>query len=285
VTDYLCATCGTLYPPLAAPPAACPICLDERQFVPNGGQRWTTLDRLRAEGHRNSFREEEPGLVAIGTVPEFAIGWRAFLVRTREGNLLWDPVPYLDPLTVEIVRGLGGVRAIAVSHPHFFGSMALWAEAFGATIHLHESALPWVMRPSSALRPFAADEEPLFGGLRVVRLGGHFACSSVLLWPEGASGRGVLLTGDTITVVADRRFVTFLYSYPNRVPLPAADVAHIRQAVEGLAFDRLYGGWVGEDIPAQARESVLRSADRYLRVLAGEARAERPSASPGEDGP
>lgn len=285
MTDYLCATCGTLYPASAAPPTGCPVCLDDRQFVPSSGQRWTTLGRLQAEGYCNSFREEEPGLVSIGTVPEFAIGWRALLVRTREGNLLWDPVPYLDPLTVEIVRGLGGVRAIAVSHPHFFGSMALWAQAFGATIHLHESARPWVMRPSSALRPFAADKEMLFAGLRIVRLGGHFACSSVLLWPDGAGGKGALLTGDTITVVADRRSVTFLYSYPNRLPLPSADVTHIRRAVEGLSFDRLYGGWMGEEISVQAREVVLRSADRYLRILAGEARAEQPPGSPGGSTP
>ncbi|HAX23411.1 MAG TPA: MBL fold metallo-hydrolase, partial [Chloroflexi bacterium] len=35
--QYICVTCGTQYPEAEQPPAGCPICLDDRQYVnPNG---------------------------------------------------------------------------------------------------------------------------------------------------------------------------------------------------------------------------------------------------------
>jgi hypothetical protein len=123
--SYLCATCGTQFAPSAAPPAVCPICEDERQHVPPGGQRWTTLDDLRRT-HRNSFGRVEVGLYGISPEPRFGIGQRALLLRGPAGNVLWDCVPLLDDATVDIVRGLGGINAIAISHPHFYTSMVEW---------------------------------------------------------------------------------------------------------------------------------------------------------------
>jgi hypothetical protein len=40
------------------------------------------------------------------------------LVRAAGGNVLWDCVPLVDPALVEMVQALGGVSAIAISHPH-----------------------------------------------------------------------------------------------------------------------------------------------------------------------
>ncbi|HXR66676.1 MAG TPA: MBL fold metallo-hydrolase, partial [Ktedonobacteraceae bacterium] len=76
-----------------------------------------------------------------------------------------------------------------------------------------------------------------------------------------------LLTGDTIQVVPDRRWVSFMYSYPNLIPLPATEVQRIRDRVEPLQFETLYGGWFDRIITHDARESVLRSAERYIRAL------------------
>ena len=51
----------------------------------------------------------------------------------------------------------------------------------------------------------------------------------MLHWAGGADGRGALLSGDIVQVVPDRRYVSFMYSYPNLIPLPAAAVeAHPR---------------------------------------------------------
>ena len=113
---FICTACGTQYPPSEAPPAECPVCEDERQFMPPGGQAWTTLERLGV-GHLNAFRQHEPGLIGIGTQPPFAIGQRALLVCTPHGNVLWDCISLLDAATVTLINGLGGLKAIAISHP------------------------------------------------------------------------------------------------------------------------------------------------------------------------
>jgi hypothetical protein len=134
--SFICTACGTQYPERATPPAQCLICEEERQYVPVRGQTWTTLEALRV-GHANSFREYETGLIGIGTQPQFAIGQRALLVRTPGGNVLWDCISLLDDATVTVIRGLGGIQAIAISHPHFYTTMVEWARAFDCPIHLH----------------------------------------------------------------------------------------------------------------------------------------------------
>ena len=95
---FICTACGSQFTPTDEAPPGCPICLDERQFVPPSGQSWTTLDAL-ARRHFNSYRQHEPGLIGIGTVPQFAIGQRALLVRTPQGNLLWDCIALIDAAT------------------------------------------------------------------------------------------------------------------------------------------------------------------------------------------
>jgi hypothetical protein len=104
------------------PPEHCPICEDERQYVGWGGQTWTTLEALRADYH-NVIKSVEPGLTGIGTYPTFAIGQRALLVQTAQGNILWDCISLIDDPTIAAVQALGGISAIAISHPHFYSSM------------------------------------------------------------------------------------------------------------------------------------------------------------------
>src|SRR5205807_2940358 len=84
---FICSACGTQYPPSEVPPGACPVCIDERQFVPASGQSWTTLETLR-NAHSNKFRRLAAGLTTIETTPAFAIGQRAILARTPAGNVL-----------------------------------------------------------------------------------------------------------------------------------------------------------------------------------------------------
>ena len=142
---FTCSTCGTQYPSHTEVPAVCAICADERQYLPPGGQAWTSAEAL-ARTHRNAFRRLEPGLLGISTEPLFALGQRALLVETPIGNVLWDCIPLLDDATVDIVRALGGLAAIAVSHPHYYSNMVDWAHAFGCPIHVHEDDRRWVVR-------------------------------------------------------------------------------------------------------------------------------------------
>lgn len=263
MTNFICETCGTQFAETASPPASCPICQDERQHVGHEGQRWTTLEELRL-GHRNRIEELEPGLVGIGSEPDFAIAQRALLVCTDDGNLLWDCISLLDGATVEEVNRLGGIQGIAISHPHYYSSMVEWAREFDAPIWLHDADRQHVMRPDPSLRFWEGDSKALVAGLTLIRGGGHFDGGTMLHWPAGCSGRGALLSGDIIQVVADRRWVSFMYSYPNLIPLSPTRVRQVAASVEPFEFERIYGAWWERVVPADGKEAVRRSAERYI---------------------
>jgi hypothetical protein len=267
MTSYICTTCGTQYAEMAQPPAACPICQDERQYIKPSGQGWTTLARLRCT-HRNSMKVKEPGLIGVGMEPHFAIGQRALLLRTPQGNVLWDCIPFLDEAVILALKALGGISAIAISHPHYYASMVEWSRAFGgAPIYLHADDRQWVMRPDNAVVLWEGEARRLVGGLTLIRCGGHFAGGTVLHWPAGAGGRGALLTGDILQVVADRKHVSFMYSYPNYIPLPAPRIERIVGAVEPFAYDRVYGAFWDLVIEENGKAVVQESAMRYLRAI------------------
>lgn len=266
---YICATCGTQFPPSLNPPAACPICDDERQYVGAAGQTWTTLSQLRRT-HRNMFQRLEPDLYGIGSAPQFAIGQRALLIRTPAGNVLWDCISLLDDATIDIIAALGGLQAIAISHPHFYTTMVEWARVFNVPVHLHAANRRWVMRPDPAIQFWEGETKDLLPGLRLTRVGGHFAGSSVLTWEAGAAGRGALLSGDMPQVVSDRRYVSFMRSYPNLLPLPPAEVARITGVVAGLRFDRIYAGFWDAHVREDAQAAVQRSAARYVAWSRGQ---------------
>ena len=269
--NYLCNTCGTQFPITDNPPAHCPICEDERQYIGWNGQQWTTLDALRQD-HHNTITPEEPNLTSIITTPAFSIGQRALLVQTGSGNVLWDCISLIDDETVRAVKALGGLKAIAISHPHYYSSMTEWSHAFGdAPIYLHADDRAHVCKPDPSIVFWQGETHPLGDGLTLIRCGGHFAGGTVLHWAAGAEGRGALLTGDIINVVSDRRYVSFMRSYPNLIPLPAAAVRRIVSAVEPFRFDRIYGAWPGRVVIADARQAVFRSSDRYIRAIEGDA--------------
>jgi glyoxylase-like metal-dependent hydrolase (beta-lactamase superfamily II) len=259
---YTCVTCGTQFAPSNGPPDRCPICLDARQFVGQDGQRWTTSEEL-AQTHHNRVEELEPDLLGIGVEPSFGIGQRALLVE----RLLWDCVSLLDASTAELISTRGGIDAIAISHPHFYTAMVEWAERLDARVLLHESDREWIMRPSSRIELWSGERLEVSDGLALVRVGGHFPGGTVCLWEGGAGGRGALLSGDIVMVVPDRDWVSFMWSYPNLIPLPARQIERIRGVIQGLRFDRVYGGWWDRVMAEGAHAKVLRSAGRYLRAL------------------
>ena len=270
MSAWICVRCAMQYPDTAVPPPACPICQDEREAVAEGGQRWTTAAALAAD-HSTELREEEPGLLGVGVTPSFAIGQRALLVRTPHGNVLWDCVPLVDDAARRVIEGLGGVRAICPSHPHFYAAVVDVADAFDARVFLPRVDARWIQRRSPRITLYDDEVEPV-PGVTVARVGGHFDGAAVLHWAAGAGGAGALLTGDTIMVAEDRGWVSFLWSYPNLVPLDAGTVEEIAQRVGRFTFGALYGGWWGHVVGAErgdAAEAVQRSARRYVARLRG----------------
>lgn len=263
---FICKTCGTQFAATETAPEHCPICEDERQYIGWQGQQWTTLPALQAAQH-NIIKTVAPALTGISTHPSFAIGQRALLIQTPEGNLLWDCISLIDDPTIAAINALGGIRAIAISHPHFYASMIEWSRAFDAPIYLHEANRQWLMRPDPAVEFWQGETKPLWNDMTLIRSGGHFTGSTVLHWPAGAAGKGALFTGDTLYVVSDRRYVSFMYSYPNLIPLPAREVQRIAATVAPYSFDRLYSAWWDRVIKKGAKTAVSRSATRYIQAL------------------
>ena len=162
----------------------------------------------------------------------------------------------------------GGLSAIAISHPHYYSSLVEWSHAFDAPVYLHTADREWVQRPDPSIVFWDGDSHELEPGLMLLRLGGHFAGGTVLHWVAGQGGRGVLLSGDIVQVVSDRRWVSFMYSYPNLIPLPAATVRGMVDALEPYPFDRIYGAWYGRVVD-DGKAAVERSAARYVAALEG----------------
>lgn len=271
MSGAVCITCGTQFEGGAAPDA-CPICTDERQFVGPGGQEWTTLERLRSE-HRIAFREQGDDLLGMVAEPRFAIGQRALLVPaaapdTAASNILWDCIALIDEAAIRIVEALGGIGAIAISHPHYYTTMVEWSRAFGGIpIYIHERDRPWVMRSDPNVVFWQGQTLGIGDGLTLIRLGGHFPGAQVLHWAGAGEGRGALLSGDILQVVADRRFVSFMYSYPNYIPLSAASVERMVAALEPYRFQRIYGAFMDAVVERDGKGALRRSAERYLRAL------------------
>ena len=267
--NFVCVQCGTQFAESAQPPPRCPICEDERQFVRHVGQEWTTLERLAAD-HHNRLEEEAPRLLGIGTEPEFAIGQRALLVQSPGGNLLWDCIALLDDQTVAAIGARGGIRAIAISHPHYYTTMADWAERFDAQIFLHAADREWVMRKSSRIQFWEGTTLSLWDGLTLINCAGHFDGGTVLHWPAASrsgGSKGALLTGDIVQVVQDRRYVSFMRSYPNLIPLGPAAISRILKYIEPFPFEQIYGAWWKANVLSGAKAAVAQSAERYLRWI------------------
>jgi glyoxylase-like metal-dependent hydrolase (beta-lactamase superfamily II) len=268
MTCFICETCGTQHAESSAPHEHCVVCEDERQYVGWNGQSWTTLDALRAT---HTLRiEDDAGLPGIGMAPDFAIPQRALLLPTDAGNILWECVSLITDEAVAALQARGGVDRIVISHPHFYASMVEWSEALGGVpILLHEADREWVLRSSKRIAFWNGDALQLSDAVTLIRCGGHFQGSTALHWRDGPRAGGALFPGDALQVVLDRRHVTFMYSYPNYIPMKASDVRAMRERLAGFGFEDVYGYTWGRNIIGGARVAVDASFERFLNAATG----------------
>lgn len=236
--------------------------------MPPRGQTWTTLASLRGS-HKNGFRQHEPGVIGIGSEPQFAIGQRAIFAQTPGGNILWDCIALIDDATVALLKGLGGVQAIAISHPHFYTTHVEWARAFGCPVYLHAADRDWVLRPDSCQQFWDGATKTLWDGVTLVRCGGHFPGGTVLHWAGGAAGNGIVCAGDILTVATDRKWLSFMRSYPNLIPLSRREVEAIGRAMQPFTFAHIYGHYFDRVIAADAKAVLDKSVARYIAAIEG----------------
>ena len=268
MTNFICETCGTQHADTDHPPGHCAVCDDERQYVGWTGQRWTSHDDL-ADTHVQRIEAEE-SLTAFGLTPGFAIDQRAVLLKTDAGNILWECVPLVTDEAVGVIEAQGGLDRIIISHPHFYSSMGEWSDAFGGVpIVLHEADRQWVQRPHPSITYWSGDDHKISDSVTLVRAGGHFAGSTVLHWADGPRAGGALFSGDALQVVRDRRHVSFMYSYPNIIPMRTSDVIAMRSRLADYAFEDVFGYTWGLNIIGDGRAAVDASFDRYLAAVTG----------------
>ena len=266
--NHICQTCGTQHTASTEAPDHCTICDDERQYVGWEGQSWTDHKELKTQFKQRI--EDDDGLLALGVSPFFAIDQRALLLETDAGNILWEAVSLVSDEAVEAIEERGGLDRIIISHPHFYSSMVEWSRAFGdVPILLHEADKQWVHRPDPVIEYWSGDDLKLSNDVSLMRAGGHFSGSTVLHWANGPTPGGALFSGDALQVVLTRRHVSFMYSYPNLIPMRTSDVLDIRNRLSKFEYADVYGYTWGRNIIGHGRQAVENSFDRYLSAVNG----------------
>ncbi|KAF7591357.1 hypothetical protein BBP40_001635 [Aspergillus hancockii] len=216
--------------------------------------------------------------------PKLGIGQRAFLCRSDSGNILWDCITYLDDETIRQVNALGGINAIVISHPHYFSTIIQWAEAFNADLYISAEDEEWLGNRGDGRRLKLWKEKRLYlpghpaekghetSDFVAIKTGGHFPGSSVLWWKSTKK----LLIADTILIVPSGLYrinrppgtvsYTFMWSYPNMIPLPPDDVHGIWKAIKDIDFDDTHGAFTGQEIKGNSKARVLESAKIIVRA-------------------
>jgi glyoxylase-like metal-dependent hydrolase (beta-lactamase superfamily II) len=201
--------------------------------------------------------------------PGFAIGQRAFAIPDAGGLVMWECLSIVTDEALERLASMGGVTAIAISHPHFYGTMVDWSDALGGVpIYLHAADREWVQRPSDNIRFWEGDRFQLSEKLELIHLPGHFAGSAGLWWKDGPRAGGCLFPGDAIQVTMDRRYTSFMYSYPNAIPLSSRALDKLASKVEPLAFEDVYGFAPGRQIIGDGKGRIAASFARYHQAIA-----------------
>lgn len=257
----LCTTCGTQFP-LNSDIEICSICAEERQYVPRSGQSWTTHRQL-LKNHTNKIVQLNDNLYEIVIEPSFAIGQRAFLVLSESGNVLWDCIPLLDEKTINFINSKGGIKAIAISHPHYYSNMNDWAETFNCSIYIHKKDAPYIANFGNRVLLWEGNEKIVWDDLKLINIGGHFDGSSVMII-SSMSKDGTMLTGDTMYLSLSKKHFAIMYSYPNRIPLPISEIKRIKERLNAISFDTIYGFYSYQNVIGNAKEILKISFERYL---------------------
>lgn len=264
---YICVTCGVQYSPNEKEPEKCMICDEARQYVNLAGQRWTTLENMKqSRKYENRIEKISDNIYKITTEPAFAIGQAAYFVVGKEHNVLWDSITYLDDETIQFIIQHGGIDFIAISHPHYYSSIIEWSKKFGATIYIHQADEKWIVHHNEYINLWQGESLRLDEQFTLHCLGGHFKGAAIL---HAEIDKGIVFSGDVIQIAADRNWVSFMYSYPNMIPLPISIVDRIRKNVNEMEFNVLYSA-LHKKVEPDAKKKVILSADRYIKALNGE---------------
>lgn len=260
----ICKTCGTRYAEEKFNPEECPVCLDDRQYVNPAGQRWVSYEELQKK-YSIKFSRIREDIYELSVMPSFGIGQKAHLILSEEGNILWDCLPFLDEPASAFIKSLGGLKAIAISHPHYYGIMHEWAREFDCPVYLHENDREWVMDKEKHLNFWKGEGLKLSRELKILCVGGHFPGSTVLHFtPENQ--HPALFIGDSFYLSLSKKHLSAMYSYPNNIPLKKKELFRTFGKIEPLDFDALFGAFAWQNLYEGGREVFRHSLERYREI-------------------
>ncbi|KAK5112488.1 hypothetical protein LTR62_004245 [Meristemomyces frigidus] len=275
----ICVACGTQFDvPAKEPLKACRICDDPRQYIPPGGQTWTSLGAMRGK-YQNKFRQlgdtdHEDHMWNIFTEPKMSIGQRCILVQTEHGNVLWDCITYLDEETVEFINGKGGLKAIVISHPHYYSTHLDWANTFDCPVYVALNDEKWLSRKDGEgrRRLLASRSEQILPGVTAIKTGGHFSGSLVLLWKKKLMIADTFVTTPSALYHVDRLPGTtsyaFMWAVPNMIPLPPDELHRMWRAIAPFEFESTHGAFVGQEVrDKKAKFRVLESMKIQTKAM------------------
>ena len=260
IKQKICCTCGTQYSTNFTSDT-CYICSEERQYIPEMGQLWTDHSSLMMN-YKNKFVKHHNHLFEIVIEPTFAIGQRAFLVISEGGNILLDCVPLLDQETIDFIHSKGGLKAICFSHPHYYSNMNDWAETFDCPIYIHKKDEQFIVDKGIKVFLWEGEVVKILDDIVMYNIGGHFAGSSVLIVPKLSKG-GTMLCGDTMYLSPNKKHFAIMYSYPNRIPLPKSEIKRIKDRLNIICFDTVFGFYSYQNLTCNAKEILQSSFKRY----------------------
>jgi hypothetical protein len=198
---------------------------------------------------------------SITTTPKFAIGQRAILILSPHGNVLWDCLTLLDDATIALIKAQGGLKAIVISHPHYYASHLAWASVFECPVYISGEDKEWVQRVDySGLRRLLGKEPTVVvKGITAITTGGHFPGSLVLHTENSNKNeKPRLFIADTLVTVPSALYAknrpagttsfAFMWSIPNMIPLPPGEMQKMWKALEGWEFGSTHGAFVGLDV-------------------------------------
>ncbi|KAI0845661.1 beta-lactamase-like protein [Daldinia vernicosa] len=289
-TWLICTACGTQFPTADRQELrTCFICDDPRQFTPPTGQAFTTLDEIR-ENTKNIWTpfEGDGRLTSIHTEPKIAIGQRAILIKTPNGNVLWDCLTLIDDETINKIKDLGGLKAIVISHPHYYSTHVEWARAFNCPVYLAAEDKQWTTQ-SSSHQVFVEETEfdlqidGKSSGVKALKLGGHFPGSFVVLYEEHLLIADTLVTtpsglgsweADAVGVARARpvglNSYSFMWSIPNMIPLAPDELQRMWSILKKYNFSSTHGAFLKMDIVKtvpEMKRRVLESMQIQIKYM------------------
>ncbi|RPF71186.1 MBL fold metallo-hydrolase [Aurantiacibacter spongiae] len=258
LNHFACANCG--FWQLHFDPPECPVCTDVRNDLPEDGWRFLP-EREVAASHDGSAREVAEGLWAFTTTPALGLGGTGWLLVREGGNVAFEAAPYYSPPMLDTLARLGGIAALAASHPHGYGALfQLQREFDPPVVAIHKDDLAY----TKAFRVTAPYDETLelASGCTLYRVGGHYAGQAAL----HDAGGGRLFCGDMFKVDQDEAgrstHVSSHKAFHRNIPLTHGELRHYRDVIAPLSFEALLTPF--EYAPEIGRETALAVLDEAL---------------------